>query len=52
MRDREEKDKEIVIYKYTKDGKVYHTPNEQIAAQRSDTGEYFIEIHNKENKSE
>lgn len=48
MRDRNEKDKEVVIYSYVKDGKTYHTPNEQIAAQRSDTGEYFIEIHNKE----
>lgn len=45
---REDKDKEVVIYSYVKDGKTYHTPNEQIAAQRSDTGEYFIEIHNKE----
>ena len=48
MKDRNDKDKEVVIYSYVKDGKTYYTPNEQIAAQRSDTGEYFIEIHNKE----
>lgn len=43
-----EKDKEVIMYSYVKDGKTYHTPNEQIAAQRSDSGEYFIEIHNKQ----
>jgi hypothetical protein len=41
-------EKEIVMYSYVKDGKEFHTPNEQIAAQRSDSGEYFIEKHNKQ----
>ena len=45
-----EKDKETIIYKYIKDGKEYFTPNEQIAAQRSDTGEYFIIIDHSEKK--
>lgn len=35
----------VTIYRYEKDGVMYHTPNEQIAIQRSDTGEYFIEHH-------
>lgn len=43
-----DKDKEIIIYSYVKDDKTYYTPNEQIASQRSDTGEYFIETHNKQ----
>jgi len=43
-----DKDKEYIMYSYVRDGKTYHTPNEQIAAQRSDSGEYYIEIHNKQ----
>ena len=43
-----DKDKEVIMYRYVKDGKMHYTPNEQIAAQRSDSGEYFIEIHNKQ----
>jgi hypothetical protein len=35
----------VTMYKYMRGGVFYHTPNEQIAAQRSDTGEYFIEHH-------
>jgi hypothetical protein len=30
-----------VMYMYYRDGKQLLTPNEQIAIQRSDTGEYF-----------
>ena len=44
-------DQETIIYKYERDGKVYHTPNESIASQRSDTGEYFIEVHNKQSEN-
>lgn len=43
-----DEEKEVIMYSYQKDGKTYHTPNEQIAIQRSDSGEYFIEIHNKQ----
>jgi hypothetical protein len=35
----------VTMYRYEKEGVVYYTPNEHIAAQRSDTGEYFIEHH-------
>jgi len=38
----EEKKERLTIYKYVRDGVEYSTPNEQIAAQRSDNGEYFI----------
>lgn len=41
-------EKEIIMYIYVKDGVIFHTPNEQIAALRSDSGEYFMEIHNKQ----
>jgi hypothetical protein len=41
-------EKEIIMYSYVKDGLTFHTPNEQIASIRSDSGEYFIEIHNKQ----
>jgi hypothetical protein len=41
-------EKEIIMYRYVKDGVTFHTPNEQIASLRSDSGEYFIEIHNKQ----
>lgn len=34
--------KEITMYKYYRNGIEYFTPNEQIAMQRSDTGEFFI----------
>lgn len=39
-----------VIYSYVKDGKEYFTPNEQIAQQRSDNGEYYKQSYNR-NKS-
>jgi hypothetical protein len=38
----EERKEKMTIYKYTRDGVEYTTPNEQIASQRSDTGEYYI----------
>ena len=38
----EDRKEKVTVYKYVRDGVEYTTPNEQIAAQRSDTGEYFI----------
>jgi hypothetical protein len=38
----EERKEKLTIYKYVRNGVEYSTPNEKIAAQRSDTGEYFI----------
>jgi hypothetical protein len=38
----EERKEKLTIYKYVRGGVEYSTPNEKIAAQRSDTGEYFI----------
>ena len=37
-----EESKETTMYKYYRNGIEYYTPNEQIASQRSDTGEFFI----------
>ena len=31
-----------IIYSYIRGGVEYHTPNEQIASMRSDSGEYYI----------
>ena len=42
MSKKRDEEREVVYYMYVKDGKECFTPNEQIAAQRSDTGEYFI----------
>lgn len=37
-----DENKETIMYKYYRNGIEYYTPNEQIASQRSDTGEFFI----------
>jgi hypothetical protein len=37
-----DQDQKSVMYQYFREGKELFTPNEQIAQQRSDTGEYFI----------
>lgn len=34
---------ELIMYNYVKDGVTYSTPHEQVAAIRSDNGEYFAD---------
>jgi hypothetical protein len=38
----EERQMEVVAYSYMREGVEYHTTNENIAALRSDTGEYNV----------
>jgi YHS domain-containing protein len=37
-----EENNTVVLYKYSRGGKEYYTPNEQIASLRSDTGVYYV----------
>jgi hypothetical protein len=45
----EKEEQKIIMFMYIKDGKEFHTPNEQIAAQRSDSGDYFRVSYDKSN---
>lgn len=46
----EKEEQKLTMYMYVRNGKEFHTPNEQIAAQRSDTGEYFRLMYEKSDK--